>query len=126
MWIHRCEEQGRRLHAVLLVRCCRKHEALAGRLAPAAPEAVQHAHEHVHKVFRVLAAELREAGDYLLGDSGFSAADILLVHCCDWAQSIGWSEQWADGELNEDMAHFAAYLARCRARAPYVAAKVKE
>ena len=71
----------------------------------------------------LLADELgRSGGEYLLG-SQFSAADILLVHCCNWADSIGWAATWPD-DLGPDLhAALAAYLDRCRARDAYARAK---
>ena len=100
----------------------RKHEALAGVLAPACPEAVAHARSHVLNVFKVLAAEIRAAeGDHLLG-ACFSAADVLLGHCMDWAASIGWTADWAT--LNEaDAATLTAYYDRCKGRPAYVRMK---
>jgi glutathione S-transferase len=47
----------------------------------------------------------------LLG-ANFTAADILYVHCLDWASSIGWKTgQWPE--------HLAAYRAKCHERAAY-------
>ena len=58
---------------------------------------------------------------YLVGHK-FSAADILLVHCCDWAESIevdkgGWFSKYKDDAL------FQEYLRRMRARPAYVRAR---
>ena len=58
---------------------------------------------------------------YLVG-STFSAADILLVHCCDWAESIevdkgGWFSKYKDDAL------FQEFLRRMRARPAYVRAR---
>eukprot|EP00435_Cladocopium_sp_Y103_P042339 s1780_g11.t1 len=63
----------------------------------------------------ILLARLREAGDYLLGN--FSAADILLVHCLDWATVIQWLPSDAiNAELKPVL---EAYLQRCHQRDAY-------
>ena len=97
-------------------------QALAGRLAPAAPEAVEHARTHIARVFTVLAEQLQEAGDFLLGDFGFRAADIIFVHCLNWAEAIGWGNQWIEGD-SPAMIHLRNYLSRCQARPAYISAK---
>jgi glutathione S-transferase len=58
---------------------------------------------------------------YLVGSS-FTAADVLLVHCCDWAASIevdkgGWFSKYDGDDL------FQGYLAAMRARPAYLRAK---
>ena len=54
---------------------------------------------------------ITSGGPYLLG-AKFTAADILYVHCLDWASSIGWkTEQWPE--------HLAEYRAKCHERAAY-------
>ena len=85
-------------------------------------QAVSHARGHVKKVFKILAAELKAAeGDFLLGAT-FSAADVLLGHCMDWATSIGWADDWAD--LDEaDASVLTAYHARCQQRPAYIKMK---
>ena len=103
----------------------RKHEALAGMLAPAAPDAVAHARTHVSKVVGILATELVNGrGEYLLGDFGFSAVDCLFVHCLNWSESIGWAD-WASAVSSQGEQYEAlrAYAARCRARPAYIKAK---
>lgn len=67
-------------------------------------------------------AAQRGAADYFLVGGGFSAADVLLVHCCDWASSIevdkgGWFSKYANDAL------FQEYLGRVRARPGYLRAK---
>ena len=100
----------------------RKHDALADVLAPRDPVATETARKHAAAVVRVF-AEALAGSDYLVGDHGFSAADILFVHCCNWADSIGWAATWPD-DLGPDLhAALAAYLDRCRARAAYARAK---
>ena len=62
----------------------RKHEALAGVLAPKSEVAVSHAREQTAKTVGILATEM--AGNDYLGGSEFTAADILFVHCLLWAE----------------------------------------
>ena len=98
----------------------RKHEApeVTHLLGGPVPAAVAHAREWFDKVMDVLAAELAASGGpYLLGDM-FSPADILLVHCLQWAQGIGW---WPgdDEAVPPKMRGVAAYLARCKERPAY-------
>jgi glutathione S-transferase len=86
------------------------------------PDATEVARKHADKVIGVLATDLASSdGDYLLGSS-FSAADILFVHCLDWAESIGWAEKW-QSPADEVMSNLAAYIARCRGREAYQRAK---
>lgn len=105
----------------------RKHEALKGLLAPAAPEAVAHARSHAHKVVAVMTGVLHDAGgEHLLGDFGMSAADMLFVHCLNWGEGIGWFQPFElkeEGLSDTQMAELKAYLARCRARPAYLRAK---
>lgn len=51
---------------------------------------------------------------YLLGDE-FSAADVLYVHCLDWATTIGWTDTW-DGSSGDKV---DAYLRSCHDRPAY-------
>ena len=60
--------------------------------------------------------------EFFLVGSTFSAADILLVHCVDWAESIevdkgGWFSKYKDDAL------FQEFLRRMRARPAYVRAR---
>ena len=100
----------------------RKHASDVAKFIGAPnPEATEVARKHADKVVDVLADELgRSGGEYLLG-SQFSAADILLVHCCNWAESIGWGERWS-GEAPQ-LQGLATYLERCRSRPAYARAK---
>jgi len=99
----------------------RKHAAL-GQFFGDIPAAVAHAHTHVEKVIKVLVGELRASrGSYLLG-TDFTAADILFVHCLNWAESIGWatwctSDSSASQDPDADLIN--AYLERCRERPAY-------
>ena len=110
-WVHcaasELDAQGLWIH--------RKHEALKGVLAPAAPVAVETAKAHVSRVVGVFSDRLK--GRDFLVDDGFSAADIVFVHCVTWGESIGWSDAWADDETLQ------AYLVRCRSRPAYLRAK---
>lgn len=114
----------------------RKHASevaqFIGELNPAATAVAQ---RHTASTMRIVAEELGD-GPYLLGES-FSAVDILLVHCMNWAESIGWAEQWlaadgvtaaADGTFaprfdDKLMVKLREYADRCRARPAYARAK---
>ena len=104
----------------------RKHEALA-HIFGACPTAVEHAKTHTARTISILAGDLRRQGPYLLGP-GFTAADILFVHCCNWAETIGWGEAWTTAlrEDDADMQALARYLGLCRARAAYERTKAKK
>ena len=59
---------------------------------------------------------------YFLVSERFTAADVLLVHCCDWASGIevdkgGWFSKYTSDDVFQD------YLGRMRARPAYVRAK---
>jgi glutathione S-transferase len=102
--------------------CGLQHESLA-RYFGAIPEAVSHAKSHSLRTVGVLATQLRQSGGPFLLGADFSAADILLVHCIDWAEAIGWGEAWTGdagaaqvGADAENMQALADYLGRCRAR----------
>ena len=137
----------------------RKHDQL-GHVFGLIPAAVQAAQAQFDRALAVMVGELapeRGGGAFLLG-AEFSAADILFVHCLDWARSIGWSEQGElalrasaeeskgrvgkDEEANEEVKEIdevkeiaglaagtempevlTSYLARCRARPAYKAAR---
>ncbi|CAK9022674.1 Glutathione S-transferase 3 [Durusdinium trenchii] len=92
----------------------RKHEAMK-QFFGHIPEAVQHAQQHFCNTVNILLAQLREVGDYLLGN--FSAADILLVHCLDWAGVIKWLPSTSiESELQPVLEQ---YLERCHKRDAY-------
>ena len=95
----------------------RKHEAM-GQVFGAIPGAVAHAKQYFSVVLGVLLRHLKDSGgDFLLG-SEFSAADILFVHCMDWAGSIGWLE---DATMtNDQRSALRLYLDLCRSRPPYL------
>ena len=106
----------------------RKHEALA-HLFGECPAAVAHAKAHSARTVGILAGELRQQGGPFLLGRDFSAADILFVHCCNWAEVIGWGEAWTgaleqDGDAN--MQALASYLARCRARPAFERTREKK
>ena len=60
------------------------------------------------------AADDNDNGRYLLG-SQFTAADILYVHCLDWAKVYGWDANYEP--------HVLAYLKRCKQRPAYQRAR---
>ena len=68
----------------------RKHDVMSQQLTGAGPnhDAVQHAKNHFKRINSYLA---HLCNPYLLG-AHFTAADILYVHCLQWSQSIGWSD----------------------------------
>ena len=98
-----------------------KHEVLPQfrpEVWPAIPEAVEHAKIHFKNVIGVILQQLSESGGvYLLGEM-FSAADILLVHCLQWATTIGWDTEWAE---NDTLVQ--EYLEACISRTAYTRAK---
>ena len=83
---------------------------------------------------------ISQLSPYLLGEH-FTAADILYVHCLDWAESIGWYEgikmdkennsmqevddDHDDGLTNDEARRttgtikLAEYLEKCRQRSGY-------
>ena len=88
----------------------RKHKGM-GQYFGYIPTAVEHAAQHLQRMNGQLAQQVvTSGGPYLLG-AKFTAADILYVHCRDWASSIGWKKQWPE--------HLAEYRAKCHERAAY-------
>lgn len=101
-----------------------KHEVFKNILAPPSPEAVAHAKMHSEKVIGIYAAILRESGgNYILGDEfGFSACDILFVHCLNWADRIKWNGKW-DSQTERDSETgrvLRNYLANSMKRKAYI------
>ena len=62
----------------------RRHDGLS-HLYGEAPNAIRAAREGFQKQVQVASRELETGGPFLLGD-GFTAADILLTSCLDWAR----------------------------------------
>ena len=104
----------------------RKHTAL-GRYFGHVPEMEQPCRNHFEQMNQVLSNQLKQAmttttnqdessdeGGFLLGNQ-FTAADILYVHCLDWAKVYGWHETYPT--------HVVAYLDRCHGRPAYQRAK---
>jgi glutathione S-transferase len=88
----------------------RKHQGM-GQHFGYIPDAVEHAAQHFQRMNEQIAGQVvTSGGPYLLG-AKFTAADILYVHCLDWASSIGWKKQWPE--------HLADYRAKCHERAAY-------
>jgi glutathione S-transferase len=88
----------------------RKHEGM-GQHFGYIPDAVEHAAQQFQRMNAQVAQQVvTSGGPYLLG-ANFTAADILYVHCLDWASSIGWKKQWPE--------HLAEYRAKCHERAAY-------
>mmetsp|Transcript_8959 Transcript_8959/g.15038 ORF Transcript_8959/g.15038 Transcript_8959/m.15038 type:complete len:222 (-) Transcript_8959:18-683(-) len=85
----------------------RKHESL-GHLYGKSDEAVGTAKQQFQRANDIL---LKNLNPYLMGDA-FTAADILYVHCLDWAEAIGWSDAWDSEKLDE-------YIKTCHDRPAY-------
>lgn len=80
------------------------------------PEAAQAAQAQFERMHQRIAQPLANQ-PYLLGNS-FSAADILYVHCLDWAKLLGWDIfGQLESEHQERWIH--EYLNRCHARPAY-------
>ena len=97
----------------------RKHESL-GHVFGHIPEAVQHAKSQFHRMQQ----QLPLPQPYLCGNH-FSIADIVYVHCLDWAFSIGWMKvnhtdhhQDNDKKKNSNSS-LHDYMQRCHARPAY-------
>ena len=109
----------------------RKHEAL-GNVFGVAPIAVQEAKRQFNNALDVMIDEIGDK-EYIL-PSGFSALDIVLVHCVAWAQQISWLEKNSSGinisSTSEDQNEktkaldpkLAEYLKRCRSRPAFIRA----
>ena len=81
---------------------------------------MRHAREHTAKVVRVFAAALDDGRAYLVGEH-LTVADVILVHCLDWADAIGWTKDWASDQAVQR--GLGPYLERCRGREAYKRAK---
>ena len=77
----------------------RKHEALANVFGNA-PVAVKEARRRFNNALDVMIDEIGDK-EYLL-PSGFSALDIVFIHCCNWAQQISWLEK-ISGSINSSI-----------------------
>lgn len=89
----------------------RKHDSLRSVFGEASDAVLVEAKRQYHAANRVL---LQQLSPYLLGND-FTAADILYVHCLDWAESIGWHVDYGD----DDNRKRRAYLEKCRTREGY-------
>ena len=114
----------------------RKHEAL-GNVFGSAPVAVKEAKRQFDNALDVMINEIGDK-EYIL-PSGFSALDIVFVHCCNWAQQISWLEK-SSGSINSSISStsedqdekttrpkaldpkLAEYLKRCRSRSAFIRA----
>ena len=103
----------------------RKHVGLPG-IYGAAPSAVAAARTYFEKHIGVCADELergRGGGEQLSilragAGFGFSFADILLAHCVEWAESIGWlPDRGVLREYLQQMQARPAYQTVARAKA---------
>uniref|UniRef100_A0A7R9ZWP7 Glutathione transferase n=1 Tax=Pyrodinium bahamense TaxID=73915 RepID=A0A7R9ZWP7_9DINO len=103
----------------------RKHEALPEQfkgMFTAIPEAVSVAKAHFAQVVGVLAADLQRSGEPFLLGRGFSAADILFVHCLQWAKDIAWLPL-QDADTN---AILTGYMELCESREAHGRAVAKK
>mmetsp|Transcript_58647 Transcript_58647/g.106928 ORF Transcript_58647/g.106928 Transcript_58647/m.106928 type:complete len:222 (+) Transcript_58647:92-757(+) len=91
---------------------CRKHRDM-GHIFGVIPDAVEHAKKTFQRCLKVVARDLQKTGGpYLLGKE-FSATDILLVHCLNWAEVYSW---FPAADAGSEMATLRDYFDRCRAR----------
>lgn len=84
------------------------------------PEAAQAAQAQFERIHQQVAQPLANQ-PYLLGDS-FTAADILYVHCLDWAKLLGW-DIFGQLESGHQELWLHEYLNRCHARPAYQRAR---
>jgi glutathione S-transferase len=110
----------------------RKHDVMASVFG-SCPNAVRHARSQFVRMNEYIAARhLQQPGHlYLLG-SNFTAADILYIHCLDWAKSIGWNN--VNDHVGEDASNnkpnsawdelgLTAYRNRCQERPAFQRAR---
>uniref|UniRef100_A0A7S1URH3 Glutathione transferase n=1 Tax=Grammatophora oceanica TaxID=210454 RepID=A0A7S1URH3_9STRA len=113
----------------------RKHVTLGHTFGKADEAVIKTAKDQFKRTNRALASQLNP---YLLGDD-FSAADMLYVHCLDWAEGIGWKGEgggdnnnacWFDDDGQEDLSGLSSrietYLERCRQRPAYKATLARQ
>ncbi len=89
----------------------RKHDSM-GKTYGHIPQAVEQAKQHFDQVTQAICEttlyvhhrEQKQLDEtvpiYLLGPNLFSTADILFVHCLDWAKAIQWG-RGNDNDLND-------------------------
>jgi len=117
----------------------RKHEALANVFGSASI-AVKEAKRQFDNALDVMINEIGDK-EYIL-PSGFSALDIVFVHCCNWAQQISWLQKSNGSSINSSISttskdqdddekttqpkalhpKLAEYLKRCRSRPAFIRA----
>ena len=111
----------------------RKHAAL-GHIYGDIPDAAKAAYAQYKRALFALALEIfcRKRYAYMLGGF-FSALDILLVHCLNWAEAIDWSLDKISEELKEEemekkecLRLLGEYAERCRTRPAYARAREKK
>lgn len=88
----------------------RKHGQMGKRFGEI-PEAVEAAHQQFTRMLPTLLVA-NDNRPYLLGND-FTAADILLVHCLDWAEHIGWNN------VDDGTNPWNEYVQRCHDRPAY-------
>lgn len=90
----------------------RKHSAMH-KVFGDIPDAVEAARLNFVRMNKQVSEQLNP---YVLGNN-FTAADILYVHCLDWAKSIGWHTEWPNS--------IQPYRELCHARPAYQSSKAK-
>lgn len=80
------------------------------------PAGARVARQQFHRINTLL---IQRCSPYLLGDH-FSAADILYVHCLDWAKALQWNQ---DDEWQADAAAIEPYRRLCHSRPTYQRAR---
>jgi glutathione S-transferase len=94
----------------------RRHEGLAD-VYGASPTAAASAREYFIRQAVEMERSLADGRPYLMGDD-FSAADLLLVSCLDWARFVGVSLSDALVAYREKIAQRAAYSRAMQANFP--------
>jgi glutathione S-transferase len=95
----------------------RKHHGRLAKVFGDVPEAVAAAKQQFETANRSLLKN-DPPHPFLLG-SNFTAADILYVHCLDWAAAIGWNDDWAGQTCSDTARTVQDYLFRCKSRPAY-------
>ena len=93
----------------------RKHTEL-GKFFGYIPEIKEASLRQFKRADKIIARELESSGGPFLMGSQFTAADILYVHCLDWAVKNGWQDS-----LRSEMV--VNYLNICRERPAYQRAR---
>eukprot|EP00977_Amphora_coffeiformis_P013316 scaffold3430_cov162-Amphora_coffeaeformis.AAC.6 len=93
----------------------RKHTEL-GKIFGYIPKMKEASLRQFKRANKIISMELERSGGPFLMGSQFTAADILYVHCLDWAKKNGWQDA-----LRSEMV--ANYFDVCRERPAYQCAR---